>query len=170
MPSHSALGAQGFVLACAGASWPPPGSRGQWFLRAHVLRLRHHLTRASGSHTTIFRVQPSFAEPAAAPGYMSPRSERRATARRRELECGVSPRATSLAPVLCRTAPGRGVRRLRAGPPRRPRWLWSQSEVSRWAHPTPKPRVGALGQCDMAGLPLSHQPRLLEKILLWEWH
>lgn len=71
-----------------------------------MLRLRHHLTRASGSHTTIFRVQPSFAEPAAAPGYMSPRSERRATARRRE--CGVSPRATSLAPVLCRTAPGEG--------------------------------------------------------------
>lgn len=74
-----------------------------------MLRLQHHLTRASGSHSTTLRVRPSSAEPAAAPGYMSQRSELKATARRRELECGVFPKATSLAPFLCRTAPGEGV-------------------------------------------------------------
>lgn len=58
------------------------------------------------------------------------------------------------------------MRRLLASPPWQPRWHWLQSEVSRWAHPMPKPCVGALGQCDMAGLSLSHQPWLLEKILL----
>lgn len=105
----TALGAEGSVLACAGAvvaaSWKPwavvpegsrappaaPSLKGSWQPRNHP----------SGAA--------QFCRAVATPGCMSQCSELKTTARRRELEYSVFPKATSLAPFLCRTAPGEGV-------------------------------------------------------------